>query len=196
MQASSEKAAAPQGRLMATRLGPVRATDPLDSEAVAWPGLGGGPDLYFDWLPPDALPAVDRRELAERAPGVIADQRHIAQVERSDELGDQPRQPNRTQVSAPVERHFMRSERPIGPSPSVRKAYGPATELAAELVLNGRRRTAARGWPGWPRAITETEECGYHQMAAAIRRVQATDQGMSAALSMLKLLALARDTSG
>jgi hypothetical protein len=88
-----------------------------------------------------------------------------------------------------------RSERLTGPSRSVRNAYGPATELAAELVLNGRRRTAARGWPGWPRAITETEECGYHQMAAAMRRVQAADQGMNAALGMLKLLALARDTA-
>ena len=88
----------------------------------------------------------------------------------------------------------MPTERRIKLSRSVRVAYGPAMELAAELVLNGSRRTAARGWPGWPRATTETEECGYHQMAAAMRRVQAGGQGMNAALGMLKLLALARDT--
>ena len=88
-----------------------------------------------------------------------------------------------------------RSERRSGLSRSAPAAYAPAAELAAELVVNGSRRTAARQWPGWPRAITETEERGYHQMAAAMRRVQAGDRGMSAALGMLKLLALARDTA-
>ena len=87
------------------------------------------------------------------------------------------------------------SEPRIGTSRSARATYGPATELAVELVLNGGRRAAARQWPGWPRAIAETEERGYHQMATAMRRVQTGDQGMNAALGMLKLLALARDTA-
>jgi hypothetical protein len=79
-----------------------------------------------------------------------------------------------------------------GMSRSVRAPYGPATELAAELVLNGSRRTGVRGWPGWPGAVTEMEESGYHRMAATLHLVQAGDLGMSAALGMLKLLALAR----
>jgi tetratricopeptide (TPR) repeat protein len=53
-----EECAFLRARLTAARLGPVRAMDPLDSEAVAWPGLGGAQDLYFDWLPPDTLPAT------------------------------------------------------------------------------------------------------------------------------------------
>jgi hypothetical protein len=72
--------------------------------------------------------------------------------------------------------------------------YGPAAELAAELVVNGIRRTSAREWPGWSRAITETEERGYHRMAAAMRDVQG-GANPTAALGMLKLLALARDAA-
>jgi hypothetical protein len=70
--------------------------------------------------------------------------------------------------------------------------YSAAAELTSELLLNGLRRTSARDWPGWSRAINETEERGYHRMAAAMRQVQAGD-GPGAALGMLKLLALARD---
>jgi hypothetical protein len=70
--------------------------------------------------------------------------------------------------------------------------YSAAAELAAELLLNGIRRTSTRDWPGWPRAITETEERGFHRMAGALREVQGTGDA-GAALGMLKLLALARD---
>jgi hypothetical protein len=70
--------------------------------------------------------------------------------------------------------------------------YGAAAEVAAELVLNGTRRMKARAWPGWTRAIAETEERGYHRMAAALRGVPAGDSA-SPALALLKLLALARD---
>jgi hypothetical protein len=75
-----------------------------------------------------------------------------------------------------------------------RNRYGPAAELATELVLNGIRRTSAREWPGWSRAITETEERHYHRMAAAMRDVQG-GAGPTAALGMLKLLVLARDAA-
>jgi hypothetical protein len=74
------------------------------------------------------------------------------------------------------------------------RRYGPAAELATELVLNGIRRTRAREWPGWSRAITETEERGYHRMAAAMRDVQ-SGADPSAALGMLKFLVLARDAA-
>lgn len=70
--------------------------------------------------------------------------------------------------------------------------YSAAAELAAELLLNGLRRTGAREWPGWSRAITETEERGYDRMATALRAVQGGG-GAGVALRMLKLLALARD---
>ncbi len=52
-----EECAFLRGRIAAARLGAVRALDPFDPEAVAWPGLGGAPDLYFDWLLPDTLAA-------------------------------------------------------------------------------------------------------------------------------------------
>lgn len=81
----------------------------------------------------------------------------------------------------------------FGPS-HTHDRYGPAAELATELVLNGIRRISARDWPGWSRAITETEEHGYHRMAAAMREVQG-GASPSAALGMLKLLILARDAA-
>ena len=71
--------------------------------------------------------------------------------------------------------------------------YAAAAELAAELVLNGTRRTAARQWPGWERAIIETEECGLHKMAAVLHRVRSAAGDAGAALALLKALTLARD---
>lgn len=46
-----------RARLDALRLGPVRALDPLDPDAVAWPALSGALDRYAEWLPPDTPPA-------------------------------------------------------------------------------------------------------------------------------------------
>lgn len=80
----------------------------------------------------------------------------------------------------------------FGTGQAAQARYNAAAELTSELLLNGIRRTRAREWPGWTRAIAETEERGYHQMAGAMRQVQAVD-GLSPALGMLKLLALARD---
>ena len=62
-----------------------------------------------------------------------------------------------------------------------------------ELILNGVRRVASRQWPGWARAITETEECGYHRMAGNMRAVQGSSHKTRGVFEMLKLLALARD---
>jgi hypothetical protein len=73
--------------------------------------------------------------------------------------------------------------------------YRPAAELASELVLNGLRRIAHRQWPGWSRAITETEERGYHQMAAILREIQTSGQPGVETLRLLKLLAMSRDAS-
>jgi hypothetical protein len=70
--------------------------------------------------------------------------------------------------------------------------YSAATEVASELILNGLRRTQAKQWPGWQRAVTETEERGYHRMASQLRQVH-SDEGTAAALGMIKMLALARD---
>lgn len=47
-----------KARLDTLRTGPVRALDPFDSEAVAWPPLDGVLDRLFDWLPPDTAPAA------------------------------------------------------------------------------------------------------------------------------------------
>ena len=70
--------------------------------------------------------------------------------------------------------------------------YSAAAELASDLMLNGLRRTGHRQWQGWARAITETEERGYHRMAALIRDVQSSGAARPA-LQMLKLLTLAHD---
>lgn len=54
----TEECAFLRARLLAAKLGPVRALDPFDPDAVAWPGLGGSFDLYFEWLPPDTRPST------------------------------------------------------------------------------------------------------------------------------------------
>lgn len=72
--------------------------------------------------------------------------------------------------------------------------YAAAAEVASELILNGLKRTQGRDWPGWQMAATETEERGYHRMAEQLRRVM-SGEGNTAALGMIKLLALARDFS-
>lgn len=54
----AEECAFLRARLLAAKLGPVRALDPFDPDAVAWPGLGGSFDLYFEWLPPDTKPST------------------------------------------------------------------------------------------------------------------------------------------
>jgi hypothetical protein len=83
-------------------------------------------------------------------------------------------------------------------SPSVRQGgsrYGPPAELMAEVVLNGLRRISNRQWPGWARAIVETEECGCHRMAAIMRRAQEAGDDAGPSVQMLKLLTLARDAT-
>ncbi len=65
-----------RARLDALRAGPVRATDPFDAEAVAWPSLAGAIDKYFEWLAPDTAPASNSSPSGpnaievRRAPGV------------------------------------------------------------------------------------------------------------------------------
>lgn len=46
-----------RARIDSLQLGPVRAMDPFDPEAVAWPSLGGSLDRDFEWLPPETVPA-------------------------------------------------------------------------------------------------------------------------------------------
>lgn len=54
----AEECAFLRARLLAAKLGPVRALDPFDPGAVAWPGFGGSHDVYFEWLPPDTKPSA------------------------------------------------------------------------------------------------------------------------------------------
>jgi len=87
------------------------------------------------------------------------------------------------------------SSRPSAFPPGTNARYGAAMELATELILNGLRRVKDRHWPGWERAILETEESGCHRMAAMIRGVQISDNPAEAASRMLKLLALAANSA-
>jgi hypothetical protein len=100
-------------------------------------------------------------------------------------------------LAAPGEitRTAISQARPVHTSHATHSRYRAAAELLAELVVNGLRRVGQRQWPGWPRAITETEELGCHRMAAGMRRVQHASDGAVAALQMLKFLALARDAA-
>ena len=76
---------------------------------------------------------------------------------------------------------------------SAHSRYNAAEMLASDLILNGLRRSSARHWPGWSRAVLEVEERGYHRMATVMREVQKSSEATSSALGMMKLLALAQD---
>ena len=76
---------------------------------------------------------------------------------------------------------------------SAHSRYNAAELLAADLILNGLRRSRSRHWPGWARAIHETEELGCHRMTAILRQVQSESEDTRSVLGMLKLLALAHD---
>jgi len=58
-----------RARFNALRLGPVRALDPFEPEAIAWPALSGELDKYYEWLPPDTTPAGS---VGPAAPNAIA----------------------------------------------------------------------------------------------------------------------------
>lgn len=58
-----------RARFNALRLGSVRALDPFDPEAIAWPALSGVLDKYYEWLPPDTIPAGS---VGPAAPNAIA----------------------------------------------------------------------------------------------------------------------------
>jgi tetratricopeptide (TPR) repeat protein len=45
-----------RARIDSLSLGPVRAVDPFEPQAVAWPSLGASLDRYFEWLPPETVP--------------------------------------------------------------------------------------------------------------------------------------------
>ncbi len=79
--------------------------------------------------------------------------------------------------------------------PPAHSRYHAATELAAELILNGLRRVSSRQWPGWSQAFAETEGRGYHRMAAIMRQVQSASDAAIPASDMLKVLALARNAA-
>jgi hypothetical protein len=64
------------------------------------------------------------------------------------------------------------------------RPYATATELGIELLLQGAKRLAQRGWPGWERGIHELEERGYHRMGDQLRQSQIDT---SKAISFVKL---------
>ncbi|MFM8270968.1 MAG: hypothetical protein ACKODX_01330, partial [Gemmata sp.] len=72
----AEECAFMRARLAAARMGAVRALDPFDPSAVAWPGLGGSHDEYLEWLPPDTPAAA-----GAAAPGAT----NVFEVRRTDD---------------------------------------------------------------------------------------------------------------
>jgi hypothetical protein len=53
-------------------------------------------------------------ELAQRAAGVVADQRHAVELQRVQQVGDQPRDAGRREVGVAAHRRRVRAERQIG----------------------------------------------------------------------------------
>ena len=57
---------------------------------------------------------VDDDELGDRPAGVVGDDRHALEVERRQEVGDQPGDAGRREVSVGVHRDGVRAERQVG----------------------------------------------------------------------------------
>jgi tetratricopeptide (TPR) repeat protein len=100
-----------RARIDAMRLGPVRAMDPFDPDAVAWPPLGGALDKYFDWLPPDTPPAPSSGTVA--GPNVAAVRRGAAGVpEVTAHLAERP-VPDLLKAIATAAGWHLRIEEPV-----------------------------------------------------------------------------------
>ena len=56
----------------------------------------------------------DDQQLAERAAGVVADQRDVGEVERLDDVGDQRGEPAGERSASALQRQLVRAERQVG----------------------------------------------------------------------------------
>jgi hypothetical protein len=72
--------------------------------------------------------------------------------------------------------------------------YLASAEVAEEVLMQGLRRLG-KPWPGWARAIRETEELGYHRMGTVLANMQNKTEAdrVDSTVTLFKMLALARD---
>lgn len=84
-----------------------------------------------------------------------------------------------TQGKSSVEARHLSSSSP--------RIYAQATELLADLILQGANRLRQRHWPGWLRGINELEATGHHRMASMLRQIQTAPGDAIAALKFWRL---------
>ena len=60
--------------------------------------------------PPQPRGMLGRDQLADRAPGVVADQGHVLEVQRGDEVGHDPRDAGRREIRVRAHRHAVGAE--------------------------------------------------------------------------------------
>jgi len=71
-----------------------------------------------------------------------------------------------------------------------RSRYQAVRVLMEDLLLNGLRRTQARGWPGWAGVTAELEAAGCHRMAGVLQQVVEGGKSVAGLLVLLKCLSL------
>jgi hypothetical protein len=82
--------------------------------------------------PPDPLAVVERDELADRAAGVVADERDVLEVQRGQEVAHQPGDARRRELGVSVHRRAVRAERQVR-----HDAARPALEQRSDLAPQG-----------------------------------------------------------
>ena len=94
----------------------------------------------------DAVRMLRRDELAERAAGVVADERHALEPERVHEVDDHLRERRRREVGVRRQRRLVRPERPVGTMQ--RKSFDSrGTTLRQRLPLTRTPCTNSSGSP-------------------------------------------------
>ena len=96
----------------------------------------------------EPLRMVHGHELAQRAARVVADQRHVLEVERSEQVGDQLRVAGRRAVGVGTQRGGVRAERPVGTmTRNSRARAGATSDHSSPLAITPWTRTIGSPLP-------------------------------------------------
>ena len=117
-------------------------------------------------------------ELADRAAGVVADQGHVLELERGDEVGDQRRQPVGGEVGVLAHRRAVRAERQVGDD-AAKRVLEPRDDLAPERAVDegamdedDRRAVGGTGLGIGDRAGRELDSCAHPRHSKGLARIE------------------------
>ena len=97
---------------------------------------------------------IHGHQLADAAAGVIADERHMLQLESGHEVGDYPRQPRRREVASGGERELVGAEWPVG-SDHAEVLRQARDNVTPQLAVGEKAVHEQHGLPGAELAVAD-----------------------------------------